>query len=252
MNKTNNLSTEAVPSEGVLTDMTSLERRRLLFKAIGKGATVGAVLSSPMLAMASGDHDGDGETILVCKHPTSTQLIMCSVSGMQSAIGSRQLNTAPAGGRSPGKWGKLEEDDFCVRIEGSGDSTVWGPDMKRDFPSSLSNWSWNTPVRTVLTRSDNDLSTSLTLGMLMAAGNGKCKIPGSYHDHKWSYGDYGQYADMTEVHWICAILNAAVVYPRHFPYSALEIRRVANSTDNDTYRADLYKLLSSLEGKYEF
>lgn len=240
MDKSNNSTTDAAPSEGILTNMSTIERRRFLFKSVGKGAAVGAVMVSPMRSIAS----SGGDTVLVCKHPTSAQMIMCSVSGMQSAIGSRDLNTEEAKGFSPGYWGKLDGNS-CVKVGGTDSNPVWGPKMERKFPPSLSNWSWTTLVKTVLTQSS--LGTGVTLGMLMAVGDGKCEIPSKGKDEEV---DYGKYSNTTDAHWICAILNAAT-FPTRFPYSATKIRDVANGTDTSIDRDMLYKLVVSLEGVNE-
>ena len=116
--------------------------------------------------------------------------------------------------------------------------------MERAFPAVLSNWNWKTPVKNVL--KFTSLSSSVTLGMLMAGGNGSCDRSGE-HGKKVSES-YGNFSSAKEVHWICAILNAAVLYPARFPYSATQIQRVANGDDTSINRDALYTLLTSLEG----
>lgn len=229
MKNTNDPSTDAVPSEGLVTSMSALERRRLLFKAIGKGAAVGAVMANPLHASAQ------VSPIVVCNSPTTGQLIMCSVSGMQSAIGSRQVTTSQAMGHSPGYWGKVSGDS-CVDY-GNKWHHVWGPKMERTCPV----YTWGTLVKDVLRTPTVPLN--VTLAMLMADGNGICTK---------SHGDqvnYGQYKNTTDRHWICAIFNAATYYSsNHFPYDAKTILDVANGDNTSIDRAKLYTLLTSLEG----
>jgi hypothetical protein len=222
----NQLPSDAIPSEGVVRSMTAIERRRVLLKAIGGGTVASAAVALPLKAAAS-------DSILVCKSPTTGQLIMCSVSGMQSAIGSRTLTQVQVCGYSPGYWGKLN-DKLCVcGPTGSGE---WGPNMARTCPSP---YTWTTTVKSVLTFST--LSSSLTLGMLMADGNGSCSKPDK------STVSYGNYSNTEEVHWMCAIFNA-LTFPGKYPYTATKIRNVANGTDTSIDRANLLLLIKSLEG----
>jgi len=230
VDNTNVSSTGDVPSEGLLTGMTALERRRFLFKSLGKGAAVGAVLANPIRASAQA-----ADPVLVCKSPTTGQLSMCSVSGMQSAIGSRQLTTSQAVGKSPGYWGKLDGDS-CVNI-GTTSIPVWGPKMERTCPA----FTWTTLVSDVLTLST--VASNVTLAMLMAQGDGKC----TNSDGKTV--NYGKYRNKPERHWICAIFNAAQYYPlNQFPYDATTIQNVANGVNTSIDKDNLYKLLKSLEG----
>ena len=231
MNNTNDPSTDAVPSEGLVTSMSALERRRFLFKAIGKGAAVGAVFANPVLAAAQ-----VSDPVVVCKSPTSTELIMCSVSGMQSAIGSRHLTTSQALGHSPGYWGKLS-DGSCVNYGTAGQSPVWGPKMFRTCPA----YTWGTLVSQVLKAPT--VPANVTLAMLMADGDGTCITPSG------GQVDYGKYSNKTDRHWICAIFNAATYYSSNqFPYDAKTIRDVANGVNTSIDRSMLYTLLTSLEG----
>jgi hypothetical protein len=127
--------------------------------------------------------------------------------------------------------------------------------MERVFPAALSNWKWKTPVKDVL--KFTSLPSRVTLGMLMADGSGSCNIPQDDdedrrdrrdREDREDKKDYGNYSSTKEVHWICAILNAAVLYPARFPYSASKIQDVANGTDTSIDREALYTLLTSLEG----
>jgi hypothetical protein len=187
---------------------------------------------------------------------------------MQSAIGSRVLNTEKAKGYSPGYWGKLDGKS-CVKIGGTDKDPIWGPKMERTFPSSLSNLSWTTPVKNVLTTST--VNSKVTLGMLMANGDGNCTVSSDYDsddddedadsgDKKKKDGDkdsdssgkkkeieYGKYSKTHERHWICAVLNAGH-FSTLFPYSANQILKVANGEDTTINRDALFELLKSLEG----
>jgi len=247
VDKSNISSIDATPSEGVLTHLSALERRRFLFKSLGKGVGAGVALGVPLSGYASND---DGERKLAHRHKgqTSSELYHCSVSGMQSAIASRDLaNISLAAGYSPGYWGQLDDDE-CVKIGGTEANPVYGPKMKQSFPALLSSyWSWTTPVKTVL--SFSTMSTNVTLGKLMAVGDGRCEIDGNHNNRIY----YGQYADKVEVHWICAILNAAVLYSSNpsanrFPYSASTIQNVANGSNTSIDRDRLYLLVTYLEG----
>lgn len=234
MNKSNNSTTDAAQSEGLPNSMSALERRRFLFNTAGKGAVVGVALANPMRSMAQ----VAGTPVLVCKHPTSTQLVMCSVSGMQSAIGSRQTNQILASGYSPGYWGQVK-DDLCLKT-----GSVWRPNMKQTFPARLTGWSWTTPVRTVLTTSS--LPADLSLELLVVNRN-KCTKPGGAGDVA-----FVDYANSEERHWMCAIFNAAIFFPLgKFPYDWQIIRAVANGTNTSISKSELYKLVKSLEGYNE-
>jgi len=234
VNKSNNLTTEAAQSEGLLTNMSAIERRRFLLNTAGKGALVGAALANPLHSIAQVTKPD----VLVCKHPTSSQIIMCSVSGMQSAIGSRQVTQILASGYSPGYWGQVKKGNICLNT-----GSVWRPDMKQVFPAALTGWSWTTPVNTVLTAST--LPAELTLDLLMVDKN-KCFK--SIADGGGNVA-FVNYANSDERHWMCAIFNAAIFFSLgKFPYDWQTIRAVANGTNTVIDKRELYKLVKSLEG----
>jgi hypothetical protein len=230
VNKVNNPSADGVPSKGLLTHLSVLERRRFLFKSVGKGAALGVAVVNPLRASAQ-----VSDPTLVCKSPTTAQLAICSVSGMQSAIGSRHVTTLQALGHSPGYWGHVT-DNSCFNY-GTSSHPVWGPKMSRTCPA----YTWGTLVSQVLT--SPTVPANVTLGMLMADGNGTCT---KSNGHEVTYG---KYSNTDDCHWICAIFNAATYYgSKQFPYDLTTIKNVANGVDTTIDKSKLFTLLKSLEG----
>jgi hypothetical protein len=258
VNKTNNLTTDAAQSEGIPNNLSALERRRFLFNTAGKGAVVGVALANPMRSLAQATNT----PVLVCEpipriaSPTSSQLIMCSVSGMQSAIGSRQLNTVMAKGYSPGFWGQTQQGDVCLLSGGK-----YGPDMKQAFPS-LGALNWTSLVSSVFPSNTTGLPVNLTLALLMVQKN-KCTVPAENVSAKRANPKsdknaadvdapvevaFDDYSNSEWRHWMCAILNSGLFYQSsQFPYHWTTIRDVANGTNSSIDRGNLLTLLKSLE-----
>ena len=166
----------------------AIARRRVLLKGVGKGTAVLAT-TVPLQTLA-------GQSLL-----TLDRLHQCSVSGMQSGVHSATPKDTPiCGGYSPGWWGQVEKNSNSP---------------KRSWPSLPSGWTYNTPCKTVFTKSllKNDDGTLPSLFQIMEKKD---------KDSKFSNTD--------EYHWICAWLNA-LSHSFNFPYSGQEVLDFYNSLD---------------------
>ncbi len=81
----------------------SLARRSMLLKSVGKGSAVIAAASLPVHTLAT-----TPTIVIKGKTDTNGRPIRCSISGMQSGMGSRMPATATCTGKSPGYWHKPE------------------------------------------------------------------------------------------------------------------------------------------------
>lgn len=86
------------------TKPESLARRSMLLKSVGKGSAVLAAASLPV-------HTLSNTPTIVIAGNTSTR---CSISGMQSGLGSRIPATDTCAGKSPGYWHK---DDHWIQSQ---------------------------------------------------------------------------------------------------------------------------------------
>lgn len=81
----------------------SLARRSMLLRSVGKGSAVLAAASLPVHTLAT-----TPTIVIQGKTDTNGRPIRCSISGMQSGMGSRIPATATCSGKSPGYWHKPE------------------------------------------------------------------------------------------------------------------------------------------------
>lgn len=88
--------TNETPTEPVTPD--SLARRSMLLRSVGKGSAVLAAASLPVHTLAT------TPTIVIQGKTDNGRPIRCSISGMQSGMGSRMPATATCTGKSPGYW----------------------------------------------------------------------------------------------------------------------------------------------------
>ena len=162
--------------------VNAIERRRLLLKGVGKGTALLAA-TAPLKTLA-------GQNLL-----TNDGLHQCSVSGMHSGVHSATPKSTPlCSGYAPTYWGACAQG-----------ATV----PTHTWPTLPSGWTFNTPCRTVFTKST--LSSSLTLFQVLKGAT---------------------YQSKDEYHWVCAWLNALYDVQsggKTFPYSAQEVLNFYNA-----------------------
>lgn len=162
----------------------SLERRALLLKSMGKGSAVLAAASLPVHTLAT--------TPTIVIQGTNTR---CSISGMQSGMGSRIPATDTCTGKSPGYW----------HVE--------------------SNW---TPAQRLVINSTPKTTFEGWFGAASTSYLGSCTL----YQYLTSIGG-GANGSLTlnnkpEWHWVCAWMNAmannvAGTGVRNFPYTGPQV-----------------------------
>lgn len=93
MSETNSSNPNVAPAPE--STLASLERRALLLRSVGKGSAALAAASLPVRTLSN--------TPTIVINGTKTR---CSISGMQSGMGSRMPVTESCTGKSPGYWHK--------------------------------------------------------------------------------------------------------------------------------------------------
>jgi hypothetical protein len=179
--------------------------RRQLLKGLGAGS-VGLLTSTvPIKSIAS-------ETVLLTKDGR----YLCTISGVQSGIGSRHpsdVNTC--NGYTPGWWGQCK----CPSVGSQGLACTGGP---LHWPSSYA-WRWDTPYNQVFPANSNcPLLQYPTFG---------CKaLNGTVPTLFLIENDKNHWANTDMFHWVCAYLNSCQFYPKGlFPYSPQEVIGFYNS-----------------------
>lgn len=210
---------EQTPTENVVPAQgktpASLERRALLLRSMGKGSAVLAAASLPV-------HTLSNTPTIVIKGTS----VRCSISGMQSGMGSRIPVTDTCAGKSPGYWH---------------DEMHWTDAQKSVIYSKRNPYS---DPRTTF----NDVfgfASSSTLGgrtlyeYLTSIGGGRNNSLSLNNTDEW--------------HWVCAWMNAvannvAGTGVVNFPYTAEQVVRIyQNPGSFKTTRADALSFFKMLE-----
>lgn len=96
-------TTEKVDTLRQASTSASLERRALLLRSMGKGSAVLAAATLPVHTLAS-----TPTIVIQGAKDQDNKPIRCTISGMQSGMGSRMPATDTCTGKSPGFWHKPE------------------------------------------------------------------------------------------------------------------------------------------------
>lgn len=205
---------QASPTDKTVTPsaqpaLASIERRAMLFKSMGKGSAVLAAAGLPIHTLAN--------TPTIVIEGTKTR---CSLSGMQSGMGSRMPATDTCTGKSPGYWHKPEHWTAAQSEVINLEKPAKSPTFNAWFGPASSVELGNATLYEYLTSIGSDRKKSLKLN------------------------------DTDEWHWVCAWMNAmannvASTGVKNFPYTGPEIVQLYR---DPTIRADALAFLKLIEG----
>ncbi len=195
--------------------LTSLQRRAMLLKSLGKGSAVMAAASLPIHTLANtptivikGIKDKEGRSV------------RCSISGMQSGMGSRMPATDTCTGKSPGYWHKPENWTDAQTA------------VIRAIPAPTFNNFFGPP-----STSNGTHTLEQYLRTIGAPYTGQVKGLNSTDDWHWVAA------------WMNAMANNAGTGVMNFPYTAPEIVQLyRNPTSFNTTREDALRFLKLIEG----
>lgn len=192
----------------------SLARRSLLLRSVGKGSAVIAAATLPVHTLAT-----TPTIVIQGKTDTNGRPYRCSISGMQSGMGSRMPATATCTGKSPGYWHKPERWTQLQRA------------VILATPRPTFNSFFGPP-----TTSNGHRTLEQYLRTIGDAYPGQ--IPGLNNTDDW--------------HWIAAWMNAIAnnqVGIQNYPFTAPQIVELYRAPENfNTTRAEALMFLKLREG----